>query len=43
MKTDTKSILDLIEKIVQTAKVVLEEDKPKKKPKKGDTANVKRT
>ena len=43
MKTDITSILTLIEKIIQTAKIVLEEDKPKNKTKKGDNANVKRT
>ena len=36
MKNDITSILTLIEKIAQTAKIVVEEDKPKKKPKKGD-------
>lgn len=39
MKKDLKTILDLIEKIVQTAKIVLDD----KKPKKGDKSNVKRT
>jgi hypothetical protein len=43
MKRDISSILTLIEKIVQTAKIVLEEIEPKKKLKKGDNANVKRT
>jgi len=43
MKTDTKSILDLLEKIVQTAKIVLEEDKPKDRPKGGKNKDVKRT
>jgi hypothetical protein len=33
MKTDLKNILDLASKIIEAAKIVLEE--PKKKPKKG--------
>jgi hypothetical protein len=43
MKTDTKSILDLIEKIVQAAKIALEEDKPKDRTKGGKKKDVKRT
>ena len=35
MKTDTKSILDLAQKIIEIAKVVLIEEPKPKKPKKG--------
>ena len=45
MKTDTNSILNLAEHIIQVAKIVLEKEAeaPKKKPQKGDNANGKRT
>jgi len=45
MKTDTNSILNLAEHIIEVAKIVLEKEEklPKKKTQKGDNANVKRT
>ena len=45
MKTDTKSILNLAEHIIQAARIVLEKKakSPKKKPEKGTNANVKST